>query len=87
MATKTLLGRLYSLIGIKEHTELHDTLLRQDNHIAVVVFLLGLSGSVVMAILGTQDVISGILKLTFGLFWVVPVYIVLREVYRNSKKE
>lgn len=87
MATKAPLGRLYSLMGVKEHTELHDALLRRDNRIAVVVFLLGLLGSVVMAILGTQDVISGILKLTFGLFWVVPVYIVLREVYRNSKNE
>ncbi len=87
MAAKSLLGRLYSLMGVKEHTELHDALLRKDNHIAVVVFLLGLLGSVVMAILGTQDVISGILKLTFGLFWVVPVYIILREVYGNTKKE
>ncbi len=86
MATKALLGRLYSLIGVKEHTELHDALLRLDNRIALIVFLVGLSGSVVMAILGTQDMISGILKLLFGLLWVVPTYIILREVYRNSKK-
>jgi len=86
MATKALLGRLYSLMGVKEHTELHDALLRLDNRIALVVFLVGLLGSVGMFILGTQDMVSGILKLLFGLLWVVPTYIVLREVYRNSKK-
>jgi len=86
MATKALLGRLYSLMGVKEHTELHDALLRLDNRIALVVFLVGLLGSVVMFVFGTQDMVSGILKLLFGLLWVVPTYIVLREVYRNSKK-
>ncbi|GMN12212.1 hypothetical protein MTsPCn9_34710 [Croceitalea sp. MTPC9] len=87
MAIKGILGRIYSLMGVKERTELHNLLLRKDNRIALVVLLVGLLGSVVMAIVGTQNKVSGILKLMFGLLWVVPAYIVLREVYRNSKKE
>jgi len=87
MAIKGILGRIYSLMGVKERTELHNLLLRKDNRIALVVLLVGLLGSVVMAIVGSQNKVSGILKLMFGLLWVVPAYIVLREVYRNSKKE